>query len=72
VSVVDQNDMTTYTTSHQKYTPVKTGVEEQIGSGLSGQTRLPTKVAEFDQGRGHETSSAVASMLEVTSRVFWG
>jgi len=72
VNVVTQNDMTTYTTSTQKYTPVKAGVAEQIGSGLSGHTRFPSKVTECDQGRGHETSSAVASMLEVTSRVFWG
>jgi len=70
VSVVGLNDMTNYTASTQKYTPVKSGAEEQTGSGLSDHTRHPTKDTECDQGRGHALSSA--SALEVTSRVFWG
>lgn len=63
--------MTLYDVTHQKYTPVKSGAVEKIGCDLSGRTRLPTKVAESDRGRGHQQSiPTLTRQLEVTVSVF--
>lgn len=70
--VVACNDMISYERTTQNYAPGKTGATvAQTTCDLSDRTRLPTKVAESDRGRGHQQNTlSLMGHQEVTVRAY--